>query len=47
MKITGLKCATLGHNLIVRVATDEGISGYGEIEAYKAYFKPQVLHYTP
>lgn len=47
MKITDLKCATLGHNLIVRVATDEGISGYGEIEAYKAYLKPQVLHYTP
>jgi len=47
MKITDLTCATLGHNLIVCVATDEGISGYGEIEAYKAYLKPQVLHYTP
>ena len=33
MTITDLTCATLGHNLIVRVATDEGISGYGEIAA--------------
>jgi len=47
MKITDLKCAALGHNLIVRVATDEGISGYGEIEAYKTYLKPQVLQYKP
>ncbi len=30
---------------MVRIVTDEGISGYGEIEAYKPYLKPQVLHY--
>jgi len=47
VKITDLKCAVIGTNPVVRVVTDEGISGYGEIEAYKPYLKPQVLHYTP
>ncbi len=45
MKITDLKCAIIGTNPVVRIVTDEGISGYGEIEAYKPYLKPQVLHY--
>jgi len=45
MKITDLKCAVIGTNPVVRIVTDEGISGYGEIEAYKPYLKPQVLHY--
>jgi len=43
MKITDLKCAVIGSNPIVRIVTDEGISGYGEIEAYKPYLKPHVL----
>src|SRR5450759_4212348 len=45
MKITDLKCAVIGQNPIVRIVTDEGISGYGEIEASKPYVKPQVLFY--
>src|SRR5438067_8004230 len=45
MKITDLKCAVIGQNPIVRIVTDEGISGYGQIEAYKPYLKPQVLYY--
>src|ERR671925_1089251 len=45
MKITDVKCTVLGNNPVVRIATDEGISGYGEVESYKAYLKPQVLHY--
>ena len=32
MKITDLKCAMIGTNPIVRIATDEGISGYGQAE---------------
>ena len=32
MKITDLKCAILGKNPIIRIVTDEGIDGYGEIE---------------
>src|SRR3990170_8492414 len=45
MKITDLKCAVIGRNPVVRVVTDEGISGYGEIESTKPYLKPQVLFY--
>lgn len=45
MKITDLKCAIIGQNPVVRIVTDAGISGYGEIEAYKPYLKPQVLFY--
>jgi L-alanine-DL-glutamate epimerase-like enolase superfamily enzyme len=35
----------LGSNPIVRIVTDEGISGYGQIESYKPYLKWHVLHY--
>jgi L-alanine-DL-glutamate epimerase-like enolase superfamily enzyme len=45
MKITDLKCTILGHYPIVRVCTDQGISGYGAVEAYKPYIKPHVLFY--
>ena len=44
MKITNLKCTVMGQNPIVRVITDEGIDGYGEIENAKPYVKPQVLY---
>lgn len=45
MKITDLKCAVIGKNPIVRITTDEGISGYGEVEQYKPYLKPHILHF--
>ena len=45
MKITDLKCAIIGQNPVVRIVTDEGISGYGEAEASKPYLKPHVLFY--
>ena len=45
MKITDVKCAVIGKNPVVRIVTDEGISGYGEAEQYKPYLKPYVLHY--
>jgi len=45
MKITDIKCAIIGQNPVVRVCTDAGISGYGEVEAYKPYLKPHVLYY--
>ena len=44
MKIVDLKCAVIGENPVVRIVTDEGISGYGEVESYKPYLKPHVLH---
>ncbi len=45
MKITDLKCTILGQNPVVRVTTDEGISGYGEAESSKPYLKSHVLFY--
>ena len=47
MKITALKCAVLGDNPTVRITTDEGIDGYGQVEAYKPWLKPTVLHHEP
>lgn len=45
MKISDLKCAVIGQNPVVRIVTDEGISGYGEIESSKPYLKSHVLFY--
>ena len=45
MKITDVKCAVIGQNPIVRIVTDAGLDGYGEIEAAKPYVRPQVLFY--
>ncbi|NKB72312.1 MAG: mandelate racemase/muconate lactonizing enzyme family protein [Candidatus Latescibacteria bacterium] len=45
MKITDLKCAVIGDNPVIRIVTDEGISGYGQAEASKSYLKPHVLFY--
>lgn len=47
MKITDLKCTILGQNPVVRVTTDEGISGFGEVESSKPYLRPHVLFYRP
>jgi len=45
VKITDLKCAVIGQNPVVRITTDAGISGYGEVESTKAYLKPHILFY--
>ncbi len=46
MKITGLKCAIIGQHPVLRITTDEGISGYSQIEASKAgYIKSHVMFY--
>jgi L-alanine-DL-glutamate epimerase-like enolase superfamily enzyme len=47
MKIIDLKCAVIGQNPIVRVVTDEGLYGHGEVENTKSYLKPHVLFYKP
>jgi L-alanine-DL-glutamate epimerase-like enolase superfamily enzyme len=47
VKITDLRCAVIGSNPIVRIVTDEGICGHGEIESSKPYLKPVVLTYKP
>ncbi len=45
MKITDLKCAVFGSNPMVRIVTDAGIDGYGEVEASKNYLKPHIMFY--
>ena len=45
MKITDLKCTVLGANPVIRITTDEGISGLGEVEASKHYLKPHIMFY--
>jgi L-alanine-DL-glutamate epimerase-like enolase superfamily enzyme len=47
MQITDLKCAVIGDHPIVRIVTDEGISGYGAVESFKPYLKPHILMYKP
>src|SRR3954470_20639385 len=44
MKITDLRCAVIGRHPIVRITTDEGIHGLGDVEYTKGYLKPWVLH---
>ncbi|MEF2070048.1 mandelate racemase/muconate lactonizing enzyme family protein [Consotaella aegiceratis] len=43
MKITDLKCAVIGEHPVVRIATDEGIDGFGQAEFWKPFLKPQIL----
>ena len=45
IKIADLKCAVIGQNPVIRITTDEGIDGFGEIESTKSYLKPHVLFY--
>jgi len=45
MKITDLKCAVIGNNPVVRIVTDDGIDGFGEVESFKHYLKPHVIFY--
>jgi L-alanine-DL-glutamate epimerase-like enolase superfamily enzyme len=45
VKITDLKCTVLGENPVVRVVTDEGISGYGQVESFKPYLVPHIQFY--
>ena len=45
MKIVDIKCAVIGKNPILRIVTDAGISGFGEVEQYKPYLKPFILQF--
>lgn len=45
IKITDLRCAIIGKNPVVRIVTDQGVSGYGQAEGTKPYLKPMVLFY--
>jgi L-alanine-DL-glutamate epimerase-like enolase superfamily enzyme len=45
IRITDLRCAIIANSAVVRITTDQGISGYGQGETTKPYLKPQVLFY--
>jgi L-alanine-DL-glutamate epimerase-like enolase superfamily enzyme len=47
VKIVDLKCAVIGEHPVVRIVTDEGISGYAAVESYKPYLGWHVLHLKP
>jgi L-alanine-DL-glutamate epimerase-like enolase superfamily enzyme len=43
VRITDLRCAVVGKSPVVRIVTDEGVSGYAQAETWKPYLKPHVL----
>ncbi|MBD3624576.1 MAG: mandelate racemase/muconate lactonizing enzyme family protein [Rhodobacteraceae bacterium] len=43
MKITDLKCAIIASSPVIRITTDEGITGWSQIETPKPYLQPIVL----
>jgi L-alanine-DL-glutamate epimerase-like enolase superfamily enzyme len=45
MQITDLRCALIGQHPVVRIMTDEGISGYGQVEFWKPFLKPSILSF--
>ena len=45
MKITDLKCTVLGQYPVIRITTDEGITGLGGAELNKHYLKSHILFY--
>jgi L-alanine-DL-glutamate epimerase-like enolase superfamily enzyme len=45
IKITDLRCAIIGGSPVIRIVTNQGISGYGQAETRKPYLKPMVLFY--
>lgn len=46
MKITDIKCAVIASSPAVRITTDEGITGWSQIETPKPYLQPIVLQLT-
>lgn len=47
MKITDLKCVLIGDHPIVRIVTDEGIDGYGQVEWTKPFLVPVIRQLAP
>jgi L-alanine-DL-glutamate epimerase-like enolase superfamily enzyme len=47
VKITNVKCAVIASSPVVRIMTDEGISGWGQIETPKPYLQPVVMMLKP
>jgi len=47
MKIVDVKCAVIANTPVVRIVTDEGITGWSQIETPKPYMKELVLQLKP
>ncbi len=47
MKITNVKCAVIASSPVIRITTDEGITGWGQIETPKPYLQPVVMMLKP
>jgi L-alanine-DL-glutamate epimerase-like enolase superfamily enzyme len=45
MKILDLKCAVLGGSPVVRIVSDAGLSGFAQVESYKPFLKPHIMHF--
>lgn len=45
MKITGIKSAVMGNNIVLRVMTDKGIDGYSQIERGMEFVKPLIPYF--
>jgi L-alanine-DL-glutamate epimerase-like enolase superfamily enzyme len=45
VKITDIKCAIIADSPVIRIATDEGITGWSQIETPKPYLQPIVLQH--
>ena len=43
VKITDVKCAIIANSPVIRITTDEGITGWSQIETPKPYLQPIVL----
>jgi L-alanine-DL-glutamate epimerase-like enolase superfamily enzyme len=43
VKITDIKCAVIASSPVIRITTDEGITGWSQIETPKPYLQPIVL----
>src|SRR5690554_1971720 len=44
MKIIDIKCAVIAKSPVIRIVTDEGITGWSQIETPKPYLKPIVMY---
>ncbi len=47
VKITDVRCAVIGRNPVIRIVTDQGISGYAQAESGKTNVKLIVPYYKP
>ena len=45
MKITDVKSAIIGNNIVIRVVTDKGVDGYSQIESNKDYVRPLIPYF--